>query len=95
MMEAFTITQQEVCQMMLDTRYSGSTCVSVMTLGRKIYMANVGDSRGIVIRQGSNVNADPKENCECTALTRDHKPDDASEAKRILDNNGRIDSFRD
>jgi serine/threonine protein phosphatase PrpC len=36
--------------MMLDTRYSGSTCVSVMTLGRKLYMANVGDSRGIVIR---------------------------------------------
>lgn len=48
--EAFTITQQEVSNMMLDTRYSGSTCVSVMTLGRKLYMANVGDSRGIVIR---------------------------------------------
>jgi len=38
---------------------------------------------------------DPKENCECTALTRDHKPDDKDEAQRILDNNGRIDSFRD
>lgn len=33
-----------------DTRYSGSTCVSVMTLGRKLYIANVGDSRGIVIK---------------------------------------------
>lgn len=81
--------------MMLDTRYSGSTCVSVMTLGRKIYMANVGDSRGIVIRQGTNMSADPKDNCECTSLTRDHKPDDPSEGKRILDNGGRIDSFRD
>ena len=39
-------------------------------------------------------NIDPKENVDCTALTRDHKPDDPSEAKRILDNNGRIDSFR-
>lgn len=50
LMDAFTVAQQEVSNMMLDTRYSGSTCVSVMTLGRKLYMANVGDSRGIVIR---------------------------------------------
>lgn len=49
--EAFNISQQEVCDMAQDTRYSGSTCVSVMTLGRKLYMANVGDSRGIVISQ--------------------------------------------
>ena len=63
--------------MMLDTRYSGSTCVSVMTLGRKLYMANVGDSRGIVIRQTAQVNgADPATCVDCTALTRDHKPDD-------------------
>lgn len=48
--DAFSLSQQEVSNMMLDTRYSGSTCVSVMTLGRKLYMANVGDSRGIVIR---------------------------------------------
>jgi len=48
--DAFSLSQQEVSNIMLDTRYSGSTCVSVMTLGRKLYMANVGDSRGIVIR---------------------------------------------
>jgi serine/threonine protein phosphatase PrpC len=29
---------------------SGSTCVSLMTYGRKIFMANVGDSRAILIR---------------------------------------------
>lgn len=37
-----------------DTRYSGSTCVSVMTLGRKLFMANVGDSRGIIIKAINN-----------------------------------------
>jgi len=54
--EAFTISQEEVCNMMQDTRYSGSTCVSVMTLGRKLYIANVGDSRGIVIKSVTNSN---------------------------------------
>jgi len=47
--EAFHIAQDEVLKMPQDTRYSGSTCVSVMTMGRKLYVANVGDSRGIVI----------------------------------------------
>jgi len=32
-----------------DTRYSGSTCVSVLTIGKKLYIANVGDSRAILI----------------------------------------------
>jgi len=48
--ESFAICNEEVNGMPQDTRYSGSTCVSVMTMGRKLYMANVGDSRGIVIR---------------------------------------------
>lgn len=52
--EAFNISQEEVCGMSHDTRYSGSTCVSVMTLGRKLFMANVGDSRGIIIKAISN-----------------------------------------
>ena len=52
--EAFVQTQEDVCKMPQDTRYSGSTCVSVMTLGRKLYVANVGDSRGIVIRAAPN-----------------------------------------
>lgn len=95
MKEAFNISQQEVVDMAQDTRYSGSTCVSVMTLGRKLYMANVGDSRGIVIRAAPGNPNDPASQCQCTALTRDHKPDDEDEAKRIIANNGRIDSYRD
>ena len=58
-------------------------------------MANVGDSRGIVIRQVAGNPNDPTSQCQCTALTRDHKPDDEDEAKRIIANNGRIDSYRD
>lgn len=66
-----------------------------MTLGKKLYMANVGDSRGIVIRSIPGNPNDPASQCAATALTRDHKPDDEDEAKRIIANNGRIDSYRD
>ena len=77
--------------MTLDTNYSGSTCVSVMTIGRKLYMANVGDSRGIVIQSVPGSSTE----CTCEALTRDHKPEDKDEADRIIKNGGRVDSYRD
>jgi serine/threonine protein phosphatase PrpC len=64
-----------------------------MTIGRKLYMANVGDSRGIVIKS-LGPTPDPSQ-CTAIALTRDHKPDDKDEAERIIKNNGRIDSYRD
>jgi len=58
--------------------FSGSTCVSVMTIGRKLYVANVGDSRGILIKSiiDSTENKEEGDKCDCIALTRDHKPDD-------------------
>jgi serine/threonine protein phosphatase PrpC len=34
----------------MDIRFSGSTCVSMMTLGQKLFCVNVGDSRGIVVK---------------------------------------------
>jgi serine/threonine protein phosphatase PrpC len=74
---------------------SGSTCVSLMTLGNKLYVANVGDSRGILVRSYKKENLEPQHQCQAKALTRDHKPDDRDEAERIHANNGRIDSYRD
>ena len=35
----------------MDIRFSGSTCVSMITLGQKLFCANVGDSRGIVVKR--------------------------------------------
>jgi len=46
----FETANQEVYSMGTDVRFSGSTCVSLMTYGRHLYMANVGDSRAIVVR---------------------------------------------
>jgi serine/threonine protein phosphatase PrpC len=49
---AFAETKQEVYKMVSDVRFSGSTCTSILTYGRKVYCANVGDSRTILIRAG-------------------------------------------
>lgn len=84
------MANKEVITALSDVRFSGSTCVSVLTYGKKIFIANVGDSRAIIARTingGNDINAD--------ALTNDHKPDDPNEAKVIMANNGRIDSYRD
>lgn len=87
--KAFADTNKEVYAMVSDVRFSGSTCVSVLTFGRKVFVANVGDSRAILIRQEANGSATG------IPLSRDHKPDDPEESKVILANNGRIDSYRD
>ena len=48
---AFADTNDELFSGIMDIRFSGSTCVTVMTLGQKIFCANVGDSRGIIVRK--------------------------------------------
>ena len=47
---AFADANNEVYKMVSDVRFSGSTCTSIITYGKKVYCANVGDSRTILIR---------------------------------------------
>jgi serine/threonine protein phosphatase PrpC len=47
---AFLNCNEELFNGNLDIRFSGSTCVSMMTLGQKLFCSNVGDSRGIVCK---------------------------------------------
>lgn len=61
-----------------EFQYQGSTAVAVWVhedeeKGRTVVSANVGDSRAVLSNQGQAVE-----------LTRDHKPNDAIEKKRIL-----------
>jgi serine/threonine protein phosphatase PrpC len=51
MNNAFLDCNEELFSGFLDIRFSGSTCVTLMTLGQKIFCANVGDSRGIVVKK--------------------------------------------
>lgn len=90
MTKAFADTNKEVYATINDVRFSGSTCVSILTYGNKLYSANVGDSRAVVIRQVPDSNK-----CTVWPVSRDHKPDDPEETKVILAANGRIDSYRD
>lgn len=47
---AFLNCNEEMFKGAMDIRFSGSTCVSIMTLGQKLFCVNVGDSRGIVVK---------------------------------------------
>jgi len=47
-----------------DIRYSGSTITCVLMFGKRLYIANLGDSRTILIREGRKKNVPYNENCE-------------------------------
>ena len=77
-----------------NVEYSGSTCVSILLKEKninKIYIANVGDSRAIIIKELQNQNKDwvPYQ------LSRDHKPTEEDEAQRILEYDGEIEKIED
>jgi serine/threonine protein phosphatase PrpC len=52
---------------------SGSTAATVLLLGRRLFAANVGDSRVVLCRNGG----------QCVELTSDHKPNRPDEAARV------------
>lgn len=69
----------------INLRFSGSTCVSVLIVGTKVFCANVGDSRAVLVRT-----VGPNETLTAIALNRDHKADEPDEEARILRNGGRV-----
>ena len=78
----------------IDTNFSGSTAISILFPDNlhthPIYIANVGDSRAIVVKQ-------PECNSKwlCESLSRDHKPSEKDEAVRINRFGGRIEQYKD
>jgi protein phosphatase PTC2/3 len=60
---------------------SGSCAVIVLVVGKKCYIANLGDSRAIISSDNGN---------SCSALTKDHKPDEDAEKQRILNAGGEV-----
>lgn len=59
---------------------SGSTGATVLLLGRRLFAANVGDSRVVLCRAGG----------QCVELTSDHKPSRPDEAARVRQAGGFI-----
>mgnify|MGYP002623249628 FL=1 len=72
----------------VDSTFSGSTCTTLIYTPERLISANVGDSRCVLGKfDGKNWSA--------KNLTRDHKPNEADENKRIIDAGGRVESYKD
>src|SRR5262249_6636523 len=56
--------------------------------GTKLWSANVGDSRAIILKHKNNT-------WSASPLSRDHKPDLLEEMERIVKSGGRVDTMRD
>jgi serine/threonine protein phosphatase PrpC len=72
----------------MDSTLSGTTCTSILVSPNKVICANVGDSRAILSRYENGI-------YNSINLSRDHKPTETDEMKRILSNGGRIKQFYD
>lgn len=107
--EAFVKTNDEIKNRSFNVSFSGTTAVTVMLCGNRLICSNVGDSRAVMAsfknpKEIKNVKlpeeflASLKENEKiwlALPLSRDHKPDDEDEHKRIIENNGRVEPFRE
>ena len=97
-MESFRKTTAALAtEKSIDATFSGTTAVTVVLSGDSLYCANLGDSRAVLssIRTNSPSGGKQSNYWVATPISRDHKPDDDYETKRIIKCGGRIDSFRD
>ena len=72
----------------INSLFSGSTCISVIFTPERLIVPNIGDSRAVLGRYDKTTGK-----YKAIELSRDHKPTEKDEAKRIYDNDGRIQPF--
>lgn len=72
-----------------DVHFSGTTCVMIYQIDKKLICSNIGDSRAIV------VTCDSTGNYFSEQLSYDHKPDNPKEKERILEKGGVLAPFKD
>ena len=72
----------------LDSTFSGTTCSSLLFCPEKLISANIGDSRCVLGKFDGK-------NWKAKNLTRDHKPSEEDEKKRITEKGGRIEAYKD
>lgn len=88
-------TNEELIKSSLDTKFSGSTLNIVLIQGRNLYCANVGDSRSLLARRIIENEEKGIKKWMSIPLSRDHKPDNIEENKRILAWGGRVQAYQD
>ena len=89
MKDVFIKTNKDLCNSpFIDTKFSGSTCVTIILTKNKIISGNAGDSRAVMGRckNGEWISIE---------LTQDQKPNNPGERERILSHGGRIEAYKD
>eukprot|EP00505_MAST-04D_sp_SCG-Rhode-Island_P001308 Stramenopile-MAST_4_protein_1308 len=83
--DTFLKVDEDFLRKCAEEHYSnvGSTVTSVLVVGNRLYCANTGDARTVLSRGGVAV-----------PLSRDHKPGEESEERRINDAGGKVFSSR-
>ena len=82
---AFRHAERDLGKSDIDANFSGTTCVMVFQIGDRLFCANVGDSRAILVKKGG----------EIFPLSIDQKPNDPSERKRIESNGGEVSQYEE
>jgi serine/threonine protein phosphatase PrpC len=85
--EALIKTHEDLKELNINYKLSGSTLCSIFVYGNTILCANLGDSRAIVGVEENN-------KWTAVALSDDHKPSKKEEKKRILSCHGRIEPYK-
>ena len=80
---SFSKTNEELFSSGIDISFSGSTTVALLILNNKLWCANVGDSRAILVKFRHN-------QWRAYPLSTDHKPDLPGELSRITQAGGRV-----
>ena len=87
---AYIQAEKELQLAEFNCDFSGTTCVIVFQIGHHLICSNVGDSRAIAVlkKEGSlKYNTIP--------LSKDHKPNNEKEKKRIINKGGSVEKFFD
>ena len=90
----FKKTDDELYDTKFDVHFSGTTCVLVFKIGKKLICANVGDSRSILLERKFTFDEKTNEitnKYEIIELSRDHKPNLEGEKERIERAGGEVD----
>ncbi|CAD7015067.1 probable protein phosphatase CG10417 [Ceratitis capitata] len=79
--EESALANEQFCAEMIEEPGKDSGCTAVVALlnGRDLYVANAGDSRCVVCRNGKAID-----------MSLDHKPEDEEESSRIIKAGGRV-----
>lgn len=106
--QAFLRTNEDLGNRSFNMSFSGSTAVTVLLVGTRLICANVGDSRavlascklpkdiqGIQLPEEFKTLPDNEKIWLALPLSRDHKPDDEEELRRIVEANGRVEPYRE